>query len=402
MVCTSITILALIALAPLAVTEILRDGGINLGRQDGFFEGDILRPPKMTRNGILKTDRWTDGIVPYYINPDSIRDWYSKEHVQMIEEAIKVIEKHTCVKFVPYTNQANYVLIHAGPACFTSGVGMEKGENLVSLSSTACMVHRIVIHELLHRIGLHHEQSRYDRDQYLTIHTDKFKNNDSYSHFQLRIVPETETSFYGIPYNYASVMHYDAWSLGNGGPGDLVMEPKNLYYLSVMGYSQTANETDFEKIRRIYDCKGSYPVVPPATIPCADEWPDCNENYDYCDKDNGVIQNCRKTCGYCEWGKKPLSKQRPCQNWRSDCDHFADKCQTEHWWVPRKCPVTCGKCKQGSMEPFPSGASNSGSEPTDPNCKDEITYCNDYKKDCGTPAGDWMKQPCRKTCKLCK
>jgi len=276
---------------------------------------------------------------------------------------------------------------------------------LVSLSSYTCMVHRIVIHELLHRIGLHHEQSRYDRDQYITIHPERFAKNDSYSNFQLRIVPDTESSFYGIPYNYASVMHYDAWSLGDYAPGNFIMEPKNLYYLSVMGYAPTANETDFEKIRRIYDCKGSYPIVPPASIPCVDEdrWNDCNETYDMCDKTSQVIQNCRKTCGYCEWGKKPVSKQRPCKDWRPDCSNFANICKTEPWWVPRKCPVTCGICKAGTMEvvPVPGGGTNGG-QPSDPNCKDNITYCNDWVSHCGKPDGQWLERECRKSCKFCK
>jgi len=391
-------ILALIALVPLVVLANFDDGGINLGHQKGFFEGDILWKPKKNRNGIFKTDRWTDGIVPYFINPDSIRDWFTKEHLQLIDEAMRTIEKHTCVRFVPYTNQTNFVKIHAGSGCFTSGVGMEKGENLVSLSSTACMVHRIIIHELLHRIGLHHEQSRYDRDQYITVHYDRLANNgtDEYSKFQLRIVNETESSFYGIPYNYASVMHYDAWSLGDYTPGYFIMEPKNLHFLSVMGYAQTANETDFEKIRRIYDCKGSYPVVPPANIPCVDEdkWFDCNETYDYCDKTSGVIHNCRKSCGYCVWGNKPVSKQRPCKDWRPDCPHFADKCTTESW-LARKCPITCKLCKEGTMEVVPTP----GKKPPAPGCEDGIAYCGDYKKDCGK--ADWMNTVCRNTCGLC-
>jgi len=324
----------------------------------------------------------------------------------MIHDAIKEIEKHTCIRFVPYTNQASHIEIYAGAACFTTGVGMQKGEKLqVSLSSTSCMVPRIVIHELFHAIGLHHEQSRYDRDNYLTIRYENLLNNDSYSRWQLRPVNETESTFYDIPYNYASIMHYDAWSLGNGKVGAFVMEPKNLYYLSVMGYAQKANQTDWEKIRRIYDCKGNYPVSPPADIPCVDEdkWFDCNETYDYCDKDSTTIHNCRKTCGYCEWGKKPLSKPRPCKDWRTDCDRNKNECQTA-WWMARKCPLTCGLCKAGTMEGIPG--STAPVEPAPPtkappqqNCEDQISYCNDYKDRCNHES--WMKQACPKTCRFC-
>lgn len=33
-----------------------------------------------------------------------------------------------------------------------------------------CVRHGIVVHELLHALGLHHQQSSHDRDDYVTIH----------------------------------------------------------------------------------------------------------------------------------------------------------------------------------------------------------------------------------------
>ena len=39
---------------------------------------------------------------------------------------------------------------------------------MVSLGS-GCVQHGVVLHELLHVLGMWHEQSRYDRDQYVWI-----------------------------------------------------------------------------------------------------------------------------------------------------------------------------------------------------------------------------------------
>ena len=46
--------------------------------------------------------------------------------------------------------------------------GPQLGVQLVSLGA-GCVQHGVVLHELLHTLGLWHEQSRLDRDQYVRI-----------------------------------------------------------------------------------------------------------------------------------------------------------------------------------------------------------------------------------------
>jgi hypothetical protein len=64
--------------------------------------------------------------------------------------------------------------IFSGSGCYSNvGKNMEFGSQDLSLkkrsSSGSCMYKDIVAHELLHALGFWHEQSRPDRDLYVTI-----------------------------------------------------------------------------------------------------------------------------------------------------------------------------------------------------------------------------------------
>ena len=57
----------------------------------------------------------------------------------------------------------------------SSSVGKKGGEQRLSLMN-GCFIPKKVKHELMHAMGFHHEQSRTDRDEHVTIH---FDNIDS-------------------------------------------------------------------------------------------------------------------------------------------------------------------------------------------------------------------------------
>ena len=79
--------------------------------------------------------------------------------------------------------------------------------------SASCTV-TTLLHELGHIIGLWHEQSRSDRDAYVTVNYNNVIKG-SWSNFE--IDPGNHQIL--TPYDYASVMEYPAWSLSrNGGP----------------------------------------------------------------------------------------------------------------------------------------------------------------------------------------
>ena len=59
-------------------------------------------------------------------------------------------------------------------SCYTM-VGRVPGRNVVMLEDSrfgTCITHATVVHELFHKIGLWHEQMRFDRDDHITVKYD--------------------------------------------------------------------------------------------------------------------------------------------------------------------------------------------------------------------------------------
>ena len=66
-----------------------------------------------------------------------------------------------------------------------------------------CYSDGVIIHELVHAWGFHHEQARADRDDYVTILENNIVPNMIHN-FQ----KEPTSNSYGVPYDGVSVMHY--------------------------------------------------------------------------------------------------------------------------------------------------------------------------------------------------
>jgi hypothetical protein len=93
------------------------------------------------------------------------------------------IDKNTCVHFKARSGEADYVDIQnqAGQGCFAT-LGMWPGHNhqlmLESSSTAICTSYVTVLHELMHTLGLLHEQQRYDRDKYVNINLENIPDGE--------------------------------------------------------------------------------------------------------------------------------------------------------------------------------------------------------------------------------
>ena len=101
--------------------------------------------------------------------PYTISSQFSSTERAVIARGIKNIQDKTCLRITPRTNERDYISVIKGcQGCCYSYIGKIGGRQFLSLGN-GCVFTGIVIHEFLHAAGFWLEQSRSDRDNYITV-----------------------------------------------------------------------------------------------------------------------------------------------------------------------------------------------------------------------------------------
>ena len=156
------------------------------------------------------------------------------------------------IQFVARTTQADYVNFNFNPGDFSGEceavVGRAGGEQQVG-GSGACTV-ATILHEMGHTVGLWHEQSRPDRNTYVSVNYSNLIKGSIGNFNQLYDNAQT----FGTYFDYASIMEYPAFSFSrNGGPA-IESNPAGIPLSNNSGYSAA----DIDGIERLY---GSAPTA---------------------------------------------------------------------------------------------------------------------------------------------
>lgn len=207
-----------------------------------IFEGDIilnLNTVTTAGSGLPNSSfYWTNGIAIYDIDPRLPMQ-------QRVTDAIAHWEEHTSIRFIRRTTAnasqyPNYIYFQPGLGC-SSYVGMIGGKQPINLA-TGCSTGN-TIHEIGHALGLWHEQSRADRDNFVTIAYENIVPSMAFN-FDKHVSDGEDIG----DYDYASIMHYPRWAFSKNGKDTII--PKGNYEI---GQRDSLSAGDIAAIEYMYD-----------------------------------------------------------------------------------------------------------------------------------------------------
>jgi hypothetical protein len=173
-----------------------------------FYTGDIIIYYRgITPKAAIGGTRWARGEFIYQFSGQT------EEQQDIFRAACNAWTINTPVRCIERTNQPNFALIvtHNGEGCggdavnvSCSAIGMVTGQQEIEVYSShwSASGQSVIEHEIGHALGLIHEQSRSDRDSYVTINYSNIKASATHN-FNI----DSESQNFS-DYDYNSTMHY--------------------------------------------------------------------------------------------------------------------------------------------------------------------------------------------------
>ncbi|XP_067127393.1 protein tolkin-like [Centruroides vittatus] len=277
---------------------------------------------------------WEHAVIPYEIESN-----FSGEHRALFKQAMRHWENYTCVKFVEKGPEHLEYIIFTERSCgCCSFVGKRGGGSQAISIGKNCDKFGIVVHELGHVVGFWHEHTRPDRDNHVQIITKNIMIGQEYNFNKLT---EEEVNSLGLPYDYASIMHYARNTFSKSTYLDTILpqEEPHTKKLPEIGQRIRLSQGDIAQTNLLYKCpKCGRTIQTPKGIISSPQNPPSDE---------GV---------HCEWRITATHGERIVFN-ITDLDIFeTPKCDTDYleirdgYWV--KSPMLGRLCGSNTIQSF--------------------------------------------------
>lgn len=228
-----------------------------------LIEGDMVVPVDYyTRNdSTLSGSLWPNGVVPYAFVTSGSGSVSSANQTRM-RRAMNEWEGVADVRFVARTNELVWVQIQNSTAN-NSNVGYYVfGSHIINIQDWNNQ--RTLVHELGHTLGLAHEQTRPDRDDFVTIITSRIESGHEHN-FDLNPNASTVGT-----YDFGSVMHYHQFAFtAESGLPTIVCNQNFEQFQNTIGMGELLSPLDALGMASRYGPPPSPVVfsVSPTTVP---------------------------------------------------------------------------------------------------------------------------------------
>ncbi|GIY36219.1 high choriolytic enzyme 1 [Caerostris extrusa] len=163
--------------------------------------------------------------------------------------AIKQYHDSTCITFVERTIEKHYVVFKQGKGCYTTLGCVYQGLQTLSLGR-GCEPEGTVVHELGHVLGCRHEQSRSDRDSFITV----YENNIIPAMLGQFNKTEEDEEILDTAYNTESIMHYGNYAFSKDPDNLKSMEALDGTPLLEPYEKPGLTQSDIDMINKLYKC----------------------------------------------------------------------------------------------------------------------------------------------------
>ncbi|XP_059579497.1 meprin A subunit beta [Alligator mississippiensis] len=227
------------------------DGGIDQDIFDinealglNLFEGDIVLDGE--RNSIIGDQYRWPLTIPYVLE-----DSLEMNAKGVILKAFEQYRLKSCIDFKPWEDEENYISVFKGSGCWSSIGNRRKGKQELSIGANCDRI-GTVQHEFLHALGFWHEQSRSDRNDYVTIMWDRISTGKEHN---FNTYDDKTSNSLNTPYDFTSVMHYSKNAFRNGTEATILTNIPD--FMDVIGQRMDFSDYDLRKLHRLYNCTSS-------------------------------------------------------------------------------------------------------------------------------------------------